>query len=69
MKLGAMDIKTLFRISKYGWYAGWCPATANRMKHKGLITIDLRGAMLLTDAGRDALGASRDVLRAWGWWP
>lgn len=67
MKLGTMEIKTLYRATKYGWFEDWCPATCLRMKAKGLITTDQRGKILPTELGRAALAESQDTLIQWGW--
>jgi DNA-binding transcriptional regulator PaaX len=67
MKLGVMEIKTLYRATKVGWYEDWCPATCKRMKAKGLIVIGTGGKIKLTDQGRLALSNSQEVLAQWGW--
>jgi Mn-dependent DtxR family transcriptional regulator len=67
MKLGVMEIRTLYRAAKLGWYKGWCPATCERMERKGLITINGRDKIVLTDLGLAELANCQEILASWGW--
>jgi len=67
VKIGVMELKTLYRAHKFGWYEYECLATCKRLKSKELATVDARGAIKLTVLGLNALVESKKLLAGWGW--
>jgi len=62
VKIGVMELKTLYRAHKFGWYEYECLATCKRLKSKELATVDARGAIKLTVLGLNALVESKKLL-------